>query len=214
MSQMRSFRRILAGLALALAPVTHALADSFEVLLSVVFFENELAYKDTETFICRNISLTADGDYCHASFQIIDPSLCKVEIVRDIRATWGEGKKRDFILAKEIFTLGNLDLERTRQEFVPEQKAARMRFEGIAEVYRHEGHNYSFDLDDDGKFANCRVDGASAPIAEEECVARGTQAQTASNKMALLYAEHNFAKGIEALRVLQGSYCPRIKIRS
>jgi hypothetical protein len=214
MRQRRGLRRFFAGLAFALAPASIAVASSFEILLSVVFFENEFAYKDPETFICRHIALTADGDYCHASLKILDPGLCKVEIVREIRATWRDGRARDFILAKDVFTLANLDLKRTEKELLPDQKAARMRLEGIGEVYRHEGYSYSFDLDPSGMYASCRAGGESLEISEQDCIERGTGALKPSNKMALLYAEQNFEKGIDALGVLLSNYCPRKGIRS
>jgi hypothetical protein len=214
MPQKQKRLRAIAGLALIFASLSAAFAGSIEALLSVVFFENEFAYQDAETFVCRNIALTADGDYCHASFKVLDPALCKVEIVREMRATWGEEKGREFILAKEVFTLANIDPDRTVQEIVPDKKAARSRLEGLVEVYRHEGYNYSFDLDPSGNYASCRVDGASLPISEQDCVARGTQALKPSNTVALLYAEHNFQMGMDALHLLLTTYCPRYKIRS
>lgn len=202
-------RRMSAALVAVGFTASVALADSLEALLSFVFFEYELAYKDAETLICRHIALTADGDYCRARFEILDPASCKVEIVREIRATSNEGKQRDYYLAKEIFTLGNLDLKKIEQESVPEQKATRLRFEGLVELRRHEGHQYAFDLDAKGGYAGCRIDGALVNITEPDCVSRGTKAPTTSNKMALLFGRFNFQKGIDALEKLLSEHCPR-----
>ena len=213
MRPFSTLRFALLGIVAAACAATVARAGAFEELLSIVVFEDELAYTDAQSFVCRHIATPAVGDFCKVTFRIVDPALCKVEIVRQFRATWGGGKGREFMLAKEVFTFGNLDLNRTIPEFEPEKKMARLRMEGVLEVFRHEGYQYAFDLDEKGAYATCRVEGASQNIPEEDCVRNGSKAPAASKKMSLLFGEFGYQKAIAALSTLQKEYCPSVAIK-
>jgi hypothetical protein len=194
----------------ALVPAARALADNepIEWLLSLIFFENTSAWKDTQDFFCRHIALTADGDYCNASLTILDPAQCKVQIVREIRATYGEGKGREFMYSRNTYTLINVDLDRSKPEAVPEKRAGQINFEGIGEVIRREGYQYSFDLDADGSYAACRINGQPQKITEAECIRAGTNAPTVSNKMTLMFGQIFYPDAIRAIRKLQTEHCP------
>ena len=187
-----------------------AAEPAFEELLSYVFFEDTEAYLDPRNFVCRHIALTKTDDFCHATFKVIDPNACKVEVIREYRATWTQDNKsgREFMRAKEIFTVANIDLQNVRTEAGVRARSKRARFEGAIDIYRHEGHQYAFDLDSNGFYHTCRIDGAALDISEAECVARGTKSVSGSTKMSLLFSERGFDKAMSAVKRLQKSFCP------
>lgn len=209
---MNDLRRWLACAALAASvlAIGTAAADepSFEDLLSYIFFEDERAIQDPTTFICHHIALPGAGDTCKASFRIIDANACKVEVTREFRATHSEGKGREFMQAKEIFTVANLDLARTLPEYDRQKGTTRARFQADIDIYRHEGYQYSFELNEIGAYQACRIDGKSIEMPEAECVAKGTKAPSTSKKMSLLFSEAGFDKAMAAVRRLQTSFCP------
>lgn len=206
--------RRLGGLPVALALLMTGPAagtagpPTFKELLSYVFFEDESAYLDPTNFICHHIVLGGDGDFCNVTFRVIDANSCKIEVDREIRATFDDGKGREFLLAKEIFTVANLDLERTAPETDKQKHTTRAIFEADIDIYRHEGYQYSFALDERGAYRACRIDGKETDISEAECVQAGTKAPSASKKMTLLFSEKGFARAMGAVRQLQHSYCP------
>ena len=208
---MANIGKLSSGLALGLTAWLAgpaAAQPTFDELLSYVFFEDETATADTRSFFCRNIALTAPGDTCNAEFRVIDPNSCKVEVIREFRVTFGEGKGREFMRAREVFTVANLDLARTQTEFDTARQTARGRFEADIDIYRNEGFQYGFDLDDNGAYRACRMDGQGVEMPEAACVAKGTRAATASKKMSLLYSKAGFQKAMDAVRRLQADYCP------
>lgn len=193
-----------------ISKLASAAEPAFEELLSYVFFEDTEAYLDTRNFVCRHIALTKADDFCHATFKVIDPNACKVEVIREYRATWTLDNKsgREFMRAKEIFTVANIDLQNVRTEPGVRAHSKRARFEGAIDIYRHEGHQYAFDLDSDGFYHACRIDGAAVDISEAECIARGTKPVSGSTKMSLLFSETGFDKAMSAVKHLQRDFCP------
>ena len=109
---------------------------------------------------------------------------------------------------KEIFTVANIDLQNVRTEPGVRPRSKRARFEGAIDIYRQEGHQYAFDLDSDGFYHACRIDGASVDISEAECVARGAKPISGSTKMSLLFSETGFDKAMSAVKRLQRDFCP------
>ena len=211
---LRPVLYLLAALGVAfgppLPPSATAAEPTFEELLSYVFFEDTAAYLDPRNFVCRHIALTKADDFCNASFRVIDPNACKVEVIREYRATWAHDNQagREFMRAREIFTVANIDLQKVRTENGVRPRSRRARFEGGIDIYRHDGYQYAFDLDSDGFYHACRIDGASVDINEADCVARGTKPVTASEKMSLLFSETGFDKAMSAVKRLQADFCP------
>lgn len=212
--RLRPVLLLLAALAvagLARRPQSATAAEpAFEELLSYVFFEDTQAYLDPRNFVCRHIALTKADDFCNATFKVIDPNACKVEVIREYRATWTQDNKsgREFMRTKEIFTVANIDLQNVRTEPGVRPRSKRARFEGAIDIYRQEGHQYAFDLDSDGFYHACRIDGASVDISEAECVARGAKPISGSTKMSLLFSETGFDKAMSAVKRLQRDFCP------
>ncbi len=212
--RLRPVLLLLAALAvagLARRPQSATAAEpAFEELLSYVFFEDTQAYLDPRNFVCRHIALTKADDFCNATFKVIDPNACKVEVIREYRATWTQDNKsgREFMRTKEIFTVANIDLQNVRTEPGVRPRSKRARFEGAIDIYRQEGHQYAFDLDSDGLYHACRIDGASVDISEAECVARGAKPISGSTKMSLLFSETGFDKAMSAVKRLQRDFCP------
>ena len=181
--------------------------------MSLVLFENVNAYVDTDTFFCQHIAKPADGDYCKASMRIIDRRTCKVEVIREFRATYGEGRGREFMLAKEVFTFADIDLNRVKPVLDTQKHTARLKFEGDVEIFRHEGYQYSFDLDGKGNYSACRVNGVPQSVPEDECVRRGTQTRSTSTTMSLLFNGGVYQEAIQAVDELQHVYCPIVGLK-
>ena len=181
---------------------------TFERLLSYVFFEDEIASTDPKTFFCSNIALPHAEDTCNASFRIVDENSCKIEVVREFRATWGDGKGREHMRAKELFTVANLNLARTAPTTDPDKHTTLAVFESDIDIYRHEGYQFAVDLDDKGQYKACRIDDASVTMPEEECVLKGTKSPSTSKKMKLLFSQSGYTRAMTAVRYLQAKYCP------
>lgn len=205
-------RYLLALLTISIAAaITLARAEqdvTFERLLSYVFFENYVAYADPKTFFCRNIALPGEGDACDADFRIVDDNSCKIEVTRQFRATWADGRGREFMRAREVFTVANLNLERTQPTQDDAAKTTRAVFVSDIDIYRHEGYQFAYDLDANGQYKACRIDGQSLDIPEQECVLKGAKPPSASKEMTLLFTQRGFKKAMAAVRYLQTKYCP------
>ncbi len=181
---------------------------AFENLLSYVFFEDEIAYMDPKEFFCKNIALPGEGDACDASFRIVDENSCKIEVTREFRATWGDGKGREYMRAREVFTVANLDLTRTQPTWDNDTRTTRAVFESDVDIYRHEGYQFSYDLDDKGQYKSCRLDDQSVPMPEADCVLKGAKPPSSSKKMTLLFSQAGFNRAMTAVNYLQAKYCP------
>jgi hypothetical protein len=200
---------VAAGLVVSAFLIKPALAQhDYEQLLSYLFFEDEAAYLDPSAFFCKLISLNDPEDTCSASFRIVDETSCKIEVVREFRATWPDKKGREYMRAKEIFTVGNLDLKRTVPQFDAQRQTQRATFQSDIDIYRHEGLQFSIDLDENGKYKSCRIDDQSVAIPESECAHRGEKPPTASKSMSLLFTASGFDRAIFAVKELQALHCP------
>jgi hypothetical protein len=204
---------IAAGFILAAAAVPAlAVRDlSFEQLLSVVFFESEDAYRYPSPFLCRFVTLTAPDDVCKVSFQIIDRATCKVEIVREYRATWKEGAAsgREIMLSKDVVTLGYINLPKVGPpEIDTVRNTARMTLVGDLDIDRHEGLEYSVVLDDRGAYRMCKIGGVEKDVSEEACAKLGKKPVEYRKEMPLLFSRANYNRSMAAVRWLQAAYCP------
>ncbi|MEQ1717302.1 MAG: hypothetical protein ABL907_15200 [Hyphomicrobium sp.] len=209
-------RRAAAGMMAAgvmTAGVTGAWAVAelnYDELISVVFFEDEGAYKDPTGYFCRFIALVDKDDYCKATMVYIEPKLCKVEVTRELRATYGDGKGREFLKSKDVFTLANLDLTTLPEPEVDyEHKTSRQTFHSGIDVKWHEGYQYTFALDAKGAYKACLVNGAEKEMTEAECVTAGAQPYAGTRKVSLLFNTENYNRSMAAIRWLQKTYCPK-----
>jgi hypothetical protein len=211
---MRATMRFgIAGVLLGFAVIPAlAVRDlSFEQLLSVVFFESEDAYQYPSPYLCRHITLTAPDDVCNVSFRILDRPTCKVEIVREYRATWKAGSEsgREMLLSKDVVTLANINLPKIGPpEFDNQRKTARMTLVGDLDIDRHEGYEYSVVLDERGAYKACRVDGVQKDVAEDVCANLGTKPVQNRKEMPLVFSRANYNRSMAAVRWLQQTYCP------
>lgn len=182
---------------------------NFDELISVVFFEDENAYKDPTGFFCRFIALKDKDDYCKVTLTYIEPKLCKVEVLREMRVTWEDGKGREFIRARDVFTLANINLTKLAEPEIDDAKGtSRQRFEETINVKWHEGYHYTFALGADGKYASCLSKEAQPSMSEEECVKAGQEPYTGTKSLALLFNSANYNRSMAAIRWLQKNYCP------
>lgn len=182
---------------------------SFEQLLSVVFWEDETAYLDTKTFFCRGIALEAPDDSCNATMRVIDAKACKVEIMREFRATYGNGTGREFMHTREVFTLANINLDKVRDAEIDEVKqTARQKFESETDIYFQEGYQHGFALDGEGKYKACRTGGEEKDISEAECVKSGVKLLWSKKTMTLGFNLPKYNRSMAAIRWLQKEYCP------
>lgn len=201
----------LAGLvALACAGAAQAVNTlNFDELISLVFFEDEQAYRDPTGFFCRFIALKDKDDYCKVTLTYIEPKLCKVEVKREMRVTWEDGKGREFILARDVFTLANLNLSKVTEPEVDDAKGtSRQSFSEPINVKWHEGHQYTFALDDKGQYAACLSNGEKKAISEADCVKAGEQPYQGTKNISLLFNSSNYNRAMAAIRWLQKNYCP------
>lgn len=205
----------LTGLCLG-ATVVPALAVrdlSFEQLLSVVFFESEEAYQYPSPYLCRHVALTAPDDECKVSFRIIDRPTCKVEIVREYRATWKEGASsgREIMQSKDVVTLANINLPKIGPPvFDNQRRTARMTLVGDLAIDRHEGLEYSVALDEHGAYKSCKVGGETKDVSEEVCAKFGKKPVENRTEMPLVFSKTNYNRSMAAVRWLQKTYCPLI----
>lgn len=88
---------------------------SYEELISLVFFEDARAYLDPTGHFCSYIALEDKDDFCKATMTTIDRKLCKVEVTRELRATYSNGKGREFMNSRDVFTLANFDLSKLKE---------------------------------------------------------------------------------------------------
>lgn len=206
-----SKRRIGAAVAfLAAAGAAGAVAElNFDELISVVFFEDEQAYKDPTGFFCRFIALKDKDDYCKVTLTYIEPKLCKVEVLRDMRVTWDNGKGREFLRSRDVFTLANVDLTKLTEPQVDDARGtSRQTFSNALNVKWHEGHQYTFALSPDGGYKACIVNGTEQDIPEKDCVAAGQQPYAGTKTMSLIFNTQNYNRSMAAIRWLQKNYCP------
>ncbi len=204
-------RMMTLGAAAVLSATSVAAVNTltFEELISVVFFEDERAHLDTKAFFCHFIVLSGPGDYCNASLRVIDPKTCKAEVLRELQVTYGQGAGREFMRAREVFTLASLDLTKLKEPEVDAQSGAlRQRFEAPIDIYAHEGFQYSFLLDDKGGYKACRIDGKELQVPEDDCVKAGTKASSTSKTMTLGFNKDKYNRSMAAIRWLQKTYCP------
>ena len=180
----------------------------FERLLSVIFFENPVAYSDPKTLYCSNIDLPGVNDACDASFRVVDANSCKIELTREFRATWSDGKGREFMRTREVYTVANLNLDLTRAEFDHINHAMRAVFVSGIDIYRHEGYQFGYDLDGKGTYKACRIDGQSLDISENDCLIKGAKPPSGSKTMTLQFTQNGYRKAMSAVRILQAKYCP------
>ena len=207
------YRLVLTTVVLAAAIVpAFAVRDlTFEQLLSVVFFESEDAYKYPTPYLCRHITLTAPDDECKVSFRILDRPTCKVEIVREYRATYKDGAAagREIMRSKDTVTIANINLFKIGQPvFDNQRRTARMTLVGDIDIDRHEGFEYSTLLDEHGAYRACRVGGEEKVISEEVCARFGTKPAESSRELALVFSKSNYNRSMAAVRWLQKTYCP------
>jgi hypothetical protein len=211
---MMAAKRLLCAIAFLAAAVLPALAVrelSFEQLLSVVFFESEDGYKYPAPFLCRHVALTAPDDTCNVSFRIIEPKICKVEIVREYRATWknGNGAGREVMRSVDVVTLAYINLPKVGPPvFDPQRNTARMTLVGDLDFDRHEGLEYSVLFDDRGAYKSCKVGGVERDVSEEACAKLGKKPVENRKTMPLVFSRVNYNRSIAAVRWLQESYCP------
>lgn len=197
---------VLAGLLASAAQAVNQL--NYDQLLSVVFFEDENAWRDPTGYFCQFIALKDKDDYCKVTMTYIEPKLCKVEVKREMRVTWDDGKGRDFFRSRDVFTLANLNLSQLREPEIDDaKKTSRQTFTEPIDVKWHEGHQYTVALED-GKYKACLVDGNSRSMTEEECAAAGLEPYAGSKTMALAFNTENYNKAMAAIRWLQKNYCP------
>lgn len=197
---------VLAGL---LASAAHAVNQlNYDQLLSVVFFEDENAWRDPTGYFCQFIALKDKDDYCKVTMTYIEPKLCKVEVKREMRVTWDDGKGRDFFRSRDVFTLANLNLSKLREPEIDDaKKTSRQTFTEPIDVKWHEGHQYTVALED-GKYKACLVDGVTQTMTEEDCAAAGLEPYAGSKTMALAFNTENYNRALAAIRWLQKNYCP------
>jgi len=209
---MRRMQRTSLALWLSIfgAGTAAAVAElNYDELISVVFFEDENAYRDPTAFFCRFIAIEDKDDYCKASMTYIEPKLCKVEVTREFRATYGGGKGREFMKARDVFTLANLDLSKLSEPEIDDaRKTSRQTFEAPINIKWHEGYQYSTLLDDKGAYRACVVAGDEKAISEEECARQGQQPYAGQRKISLLFNAGNYNRSMAAIRWLQKNYCP------
>jgi hypothetical protein len=209
---MRTVARIISLCGVVVLGATSALAVNtltFSELISVVFFEDERAYLDTKAFFCHFIALSGPGDYCNASLRVLDPKTCKTEVLRELQVTYDGGKGREFMRAREVFTLASLDLTTLKEPEIDDKSGAfRQRFEAPIDIYAHEGFQYSFLLDENGGYKACRIDGKEMQVSEDDCVKAGTKEPSTSKKMALGFNPDKYNRSMAAIRWLQKTYCP------
>ena len=201
---------IAAGASMAWAEVDNERERdvTFDRLLSFVFFEDDVAYTDPKTFFCSNIALPGENDACDATFRVVDANSCKIEVTREFRATWSDGKGREFMRARETFTVANLNLDLTQADYDQVNHTTRAEFESSVDIYRHEGYQFAYDLDGKGQYKACRIDGQTLDIPEQDCVLKGAKPASASKKMTLLFSQDGYKKAMSAVKYLQTKYCP------
>lgn len=197
------------GLVAALTPAYAVANLSFEQLLSVVFFEDENAYQYPTPLFCHLVALTDPNDTCDVSFRVVEPATCKVEIIRQYRVTYGQGKGREFMRAKDVVTIANIDMPKVAPPlFDPARRTARTTLVGDLDINRHEGYEYSYLLDEKGNYSACRMSGMALAIPEEECVKVGTVPAASSRQLPLVYSGASYNRSMAAVRWLQTSFCP------
>lgn len=196
-------------LASALGSAAYAVNDlSYDQLLSIVFFEDENAYRDPTGYFCNFIALKDQDDYCKVTMTYIEPKLCKVEVMREMRVTWENGEGRDFFKSRDVFTLANLTLGNLREPEVDHaKKTSRQTFNEAINVKWHQGHHYTVALDQ-GKYKACIVDGANKEISEEDCAKAGYEPYAGTKAMSLLFNSETYSRAMAAIRRLQKNYCP------
>lgn len=209
---MASARRIGGFAALLAALVTtaaHAVNDlNYDELLSVVFFEDENAWRDPTGYFCQFIALKDKDDYCKVTMTYIEPKLCKVEILREMRVTWEDGKGREFFRSRDVFTLANLTLTKLREPEVDDaKKTSRQTFIEPIDVKWHEGHQYTVALEN-GQYKGCITGGVSKDLPEKDCAGTGLEPYTGTKTMSLAFNSENYNRAMAAIRWLQKNYCP------
>ena len=211
---MAAARRLMfSGLFLGLAalPALAVRELSFEQLLSVVFFESEEAYQFPTPYLCRHIALTAPDDICKVSFRIVDRPTCKVEIVREYRATWKDGTAagREIMQSKDVVTIANINLPKIGPPvFDNQRRTARMTLVGDLDIDRHEGLEYSVLLDEHGAYKACRIGGEQKDVSEEVCAKFGKKPAESRKELPLVFSKANYNRSMAAVRWLQKTYCP------
>lgn len=204
---------IVAGfiLTLAAAPAFAVRDLYFGQLLSVIFFESEDGYKYPAPFLCRHVALTAPDDMCNVSFRIIEPDSCKVEIVREYRATWKDGTAagREVMRSKDVVTLANINLPKVGPpEIDTVRNTARMTLVGDLDIDRYEGLEYSVVLDVRGAYRTCKIGGVEKDVSEEACAMLGKKPVENRKTMPLMFSRANYYRSMAAVHRLQTAYCP------
>jgi len=182
---------------------------SYEELISLVFFEDPNVYQDPTGYFCNFIALEDKEDYCKATMTTIDRKLCKVEVTRELRATYSNGKGREFLKSRDVFALANFDLKKLKEPEIDEKhKTIRQTFETGIDVKWHEGYQYAFVLDGNGKYKSCLIDSVETDMTQSQCEAQGQQPREALRKVSLIFNPDNYNRSIAAIRWLQKTVCP------
>lgn len=199
----------LAGIAMFSAPSVSVAAPSIEQLMSVIFFDNAAAYQNPTPLFCDQIALTDANDSCKMSFQVLDPDKCQVEIVRAYRATYGQGKGREFLLERSVFTLGNIKLSKVNPPVIDRKRnVALTTLVGELDISRREGFEFSELLDEKGAYRACRMGGMEKQISESECAAAGAKPKVNAKEVPMAFSPQNYNRSLATVRLLQDAYCP------
>ena len=206
---------LLAGVALCAAPASSFSTPPIEQLMSVIFFDNAEAYQNPSPFFCNQIALTDAGDSCEMSIKVLDADKCQVEIVRGYRATYGQGKGREFLLERTVFTLGNIKLSKVSPPVIdPKQNVALTTLVGELDITRREGFEYSELLDEKGGYRACRISGKEKQMPESECAAAGAKPKVNAKEVPMAFSPQNYNRSLATVKLLQDAYCPMTAERS
>ena len=200
---------LVAGIALWATTASSFSTPPIEQLMSVIFFDNAEGYQNPTPFFCSQIALTDAGDSCKMSFQVLDPDKCQVEIVRGYRATYGQGKGREFLLERTVFTLGNIKLSKVIPPVIdPKQNVALTMLVGELDITRREGYEFSELLDEKGSYRACRVNGDEKQMSEAECASAGVKPKVNAKEVPMAFSPQNYNRSLATVKLLQDAYCP------
>ena len=199
----------LAGIAMFSTPSVSVAAPSIEQLMSVIFFDDAAAYENPSHVFCDQIALTDANDSCKMSFKVLDPDKCQVEIVRSYRATYGQGRGREFLLERSVFTLGNIKLSKVSPPVIDAKRnVALTTLVGELDIARREGFEFSELLDDKGAYRACRINGEEKSMSESECAAAGAKPMSNAKEVPMAFSPQNYNRSLATVRLLQDAYCP------
>ncbi len=200
---------LVVGVALCTTPASCFNTPPIEQLMSVIFFDNAEAYQNPTPFFCNQIALGDADDSCKMSFQVLDPDKCQVEIVRAYRATYGQGKGREFLLERTVFTLGNIKLSKVSPPIMdPKKNVALTTLVGELDITRREGYEFSELLDDKGTYRACRINGDEKAMSEAECASAGAKPKVNAKEVPMAFSPQNYNRSLATVKLLQDAYCP------